>query len=87
MLRKADSRFIGAKLQLFLPAPDSEIKELNFNSPNESYELDPLPTWLLRQCIQQLLQPITAILIGSLAEAMMPSGTKCSAVTLLLKRV
>ena len=44
---KADNIFSVEKLQEFHPASDSEIKEVIFNSPNRSYEFDPLPYWLL----------------------------------------
>ena len=63
---KADNIFSGGKLEVFHPASDSEIKGLIFNSPNKSCDLDPLPTWLLKKCIDPLQQPITAIINRSL---------------------
>jgi len=83
---KADNIFSGEKLQVFHPASDREIKELIFNSPNKSCDFDPLPTWLLKKCIDPLLQPVTAIVNRSLAEGVMPSSLKCAAVTPLLKK-
>ena len=83
---KADSRISGEKLQVFHPASDSEIKELILNPPNKWHDLDRLPTWLLRRCIDTLLQPITAIINKSLSEGLMPSNLKWAAVTQLPKK-
>ena len=71
---------------MFHPASDSEMKELTFNSPNKSCDLDPLPTALLKKSIDSLLQPVTAIINRSLAEGVMPSSLKCAPVTALLKK-
>ena len=69
---KGDNIFSGQKLQVFHPASESEIKELIFNSANMSWDFDPMPTWLLKKCLDPLLQPVTAIENRSLAEGVMP---------------
>ena len=50
------------KLQVSQSASQSETNELIFSSPNKSCDLDLPPTWLLKMCIDPLLQPITAII-------------------------
>ena len=58
------------------PATISEVKERTISFPNNSYDLDPLPTWLMKKCIATLLQPVTAIINRSLAEGAMPCSLK-----------
>ena len=79
---KTHSRLSGEKRQVFHPASDTEIKELIFNSPNKPCDLDPLPTWLQKNCIQ----PTTAIINRSLAERLMPPSLPYAAVIPLLKK-
>ena len=38
-------------------------------SPAKSYELDPLPTWLLKECIAELVPTITDIVNMSLRDS------------------
>ena len=49
-------------------------------------DLDPLPTLFLKKCIDERLQPITAILNRSLAEGIMPSSLKCAEVIPVLEK-
>ena len=60
---------------------DSEIKELIFNSPSKSCDLDRLLIWLLKKCIDPILHFITAIVKRSLSEGVIPSSLKCAALT------
>jgi hypothetical protein len=41
---------------------DTEIPKIIRNSPNKSYELDPIPTCLMKYCLNELLQLITKII-------------------------
>ena len=42
--------------------------------PVKSRELDPLPTWLLKECIAELVPHITDIVKVSLRESMIPKS-------------
>ena len=36
-------------------ARKNEIREISFASPNKSCKLDPIPTWLIKKCVDLLL--------------------------------
>ena len=55
-------------------------------SPNKSCSLDPIPTWLLKNCLDPLLPLITKIINQSLAEGDVPRAFKVAHVTPLLKK-
>ena len=67
----ADIMFNGNMLEMFRPTSEVEVKEIIIKSPNKSCDLDPLPTWLLKKCVDQLLPLITAIINRSMAESVM----------------
>jgi len=54
------------KLTEFKPASNEEIEKIINKSANKSCELDPLPTWLLKLCLPELLLIITKIINLSL---------------------
>ena len=56
------------------------------SSPNKSCELDPLPTTLLKVCLDTLLSPITNIVNASLYSGLFPDGFKQAQVNPLLKK-
>ena len=51
----ADIIFNGNMLEMFRPVSEVEVKEIIIKAPNKSCDLDPLPTWLLKKCVDQLL--------------------------------
>ena len=53
---------VNSLLVSFEPATADEVKTIIMSSPNKSCELDPLPTVLLKSCLDTLLKPITRIL-------------------------
>ena len=65
----ADIMFNGNMLEMFRPTSEVEVKEITLKSPNKLCDLDPLPTWLLKKCVDQLLPLITAIVHGSMDES------------------
>ena len=56
------------------------------SSPNKSCELDPLPTVLLKSCLDTLLKPITDIINASLCSGLFPDDFKHAHVNPLLKK-
>ena len=47
--------FSGTPLTTFMDATELEIRIIIKLSPAKSCELDPLPTWLLKECIAELV--------------------------------
>ena len=71
-----DVMFDGIPLQRFLPATHDEVKRIITNSPNKTCDLDPIPTWLLRQCLDHFVLLITAIINKSVAASVVPACFK-----------
>jgi len=80
----ADIMFKGNMVEMFRPT--SEVKEIIMKSSNKSYDLDPLPIWLLKKGLDQLLPLITAIVNRSMDESVMPLCLKRATITPLIKR-
>jgi len=47
----ANIMFNGNMLEIFRPTSEVEVKEIIVKSPNKSCDLDPLPSWLLKKCV------------------------------------
>ena len=74
------------QLQNFHPATTDEIRTLIKTSPSKSCPLDPIPTFLLKDCLEELLPVITTIINASLYTALVPISFKKAVVTPLLKK-
>jgi len=68
----ANIMFNGNMLEMFRSTSKVEVKEIIIKSPNKSCDWDPMPNWLLKKCIDQLLSLITAIVNRSMDESVMP---------------
>ena len=55
-------------------------------SPNKSCELDPIPTWLLKCCLTELLPLITTQVKKSLTTGSFPEGFKLALIKPHLKK-
>ena len=64
----ADVKYSGAPLTQFYPASCDEIRKLIMKSPSKSWDLDPLPTHILKQSIDEFVPIITAMVNKSLSE-------------------
>ena len=53
--------FSGTPLTAFMDATEIEIQNIIRRSSAKSCELDPLPTWLLKECIAELVPTFTDI--------------------------
>jgi hypothetical protein len=74
------------RLAYFDPATPQEVKRIIQNSPNKSCELDPIPTWLLKECIDELLPLITHIINASMELGYVPKEFKIARIRPLLKK-
>ena len=70
----------------FAPASEEEIKKVIKSSPDKSCELDPIPTWLLKSCLPELLPFLTKIINFSLETGYVPASYKSSLIRPLLKK-
>ena len=73
-------------LSSFPPATEDEVRRIVMKSPNKSCELDPIPTWLLKLCIEELLPVLTVIVNASLQTSCVPSAFKSALIRPLLKK-
>ena len=78
--------FSGVPLNTFMDATEAEIWNIIKLSPVKSCELDPLPTWLLKECKAELVPIITDIVNMSLRESMIPKSLKTAHIRPLLKK-
>ena len=62
----ADSPQLNSQLASFEPATTAEVRKIIMSSPSKCCDLDPLPTVLLKACLDVLIQPITYIINASL---------------------
>ena len=74
------------KLDSFEPATNEEVMAILKKLPNKTCSLDPVPTWLVIKCCEELCPSITSIVNSSLAESDMPSLLKKAIVKPLLKK-
>lgn len=73
-------------MESLAPATQDEVRRLILTSPTKSSVLDPIPTTLLKSCIDVLIAPITSLINMSLAEGSVPPVFKSAVVTPLLKK-
>ena len=71
-----DSPRVNSLLVSFEPATVDEVRKIIMSSPNKSCDLDPLPTVLLKACLDTLLKPITDIINASLCSGLFPDDFK-----------
>ncbi len=70
----------------FTPTTTSEVRSIILKSRNDSCDLYPFPTRLLKHYIYDLIVPITAIINLSMREGVVPTDFKQALVTPLIKR-
>jgi len=63
-----------------------EVRKLVMESPAKSCSLDPMPTYVLRDCLDALLPFLTALINSSLRDGHLPAPHKTAVVTPLLKK-
>jgi hypothetical protein len=73
-------------LQSFRKVTEEEVRKLISSSPNKQCDLDPCPTYLVKEYLDQLAIPITNIINYSLSEGVFPECFKKALVTPLLKK-
>ena len=77
---------VGAKLDIFLPATEGEVKLLVAKSSSKWCSLDPVPTWMLKAHLDCLLPSITNLVNESMSTGIVPTKMKAALVMPLLKK-
>ncbi|KAK7092915.1 hypothetical protein V1264_008591 [Littorina saxatilis] len=78
--------FHGAHLTDFSPVTKEQVKKIIEKAPPKSCILDPIPSELLSECLEELLPVITDIINQSLTSGQVPTSFKHAVVTPLLKK-
>ena len=73
-----DKEFTGVYLHEFKPAFQDEIRAIIMTASPRSCELDPMPTFLLKPCLESCLALVTDIINKSLTQAVVPSTCSSS---------
>ena len=68
------------------PCTEEELRKILMAAPAKSCSLDPIPTWLLRKCLNVLLPVLVRIINKSLQLGEVPASMKYALITPLLKK-
>ncbi len=82
-----ESQLFKTDLQNVKEFTQEEVKEIVFKSPNKFCDLDPLPTCIIRDCIEEVLPLLTKIVNLSLTYGEMHDDLKLAITKLLLKKL
>ena len=81
-----DQSFNGVPLNCFSSVTLQEIRHIILKAPSKSCELDPLPSWQLKECVDELSPIVTSIVNASLNHAIVPLSLKTALIRPLLKK-
>ena len=70
----------------FSPVSEDSVRDIIMKSSSTSCSLDPIPTWLLKKCLDELLPVITRIINMSFQGGRFPDILKSAQITPLLKK-
>ncbi len=82
-----DEPMFNTQLSEFKSLTEDEVKKIVLKSPNKYYELDPIPTNLLRKCIDEILLLLTKIINLSLQLGDMQTSLKKAIIKPMLKKL
>src|SRR5208282_4568028 len=75
-----------ASFKQLLACTENDVRDVIMNSPSKQCSLDPIPTSMVKGCIDVLLPYLTAMCSASLAEGYLPVSQRHAVVTPLLKK-
>ena len=78
--------FDPSKLTVFTQVTQDEIGKIISKSSTKLCLLDPLPTFLIMECLDIFLPSITKLVDCSLSEGLVPDGFKKAVVTPVIKK-
>ena len=85
-LQAVDQNPILSKLEVFPSTNTIEVHKIILESSSATCDLDVFPTALLKECLSELIEPLTDIVNLSLQGAAVPAATKRASVTPLIKK-
>ena len=85
-LQNINPNFTGQTFEYFSSVTEQDVRKIIHSSPSKSCALDPIPTWLLKQCEDQLIPVLTLIINASLSTAEFSDELKKAFVTPLIKK-
>jgi hypothetical protein len=78
---------MGQELTRFRPLSNDEVRKLILKSASKSCDLDPIPTWLLKHGLEELLPVIAYIVNESFESGIVPLDFKLALLVPHLKRM
>ena len=81
-----DCRCGDVKLSQFSELSENKVRQLIESFSNATCQLDPLPTWLFKLCIDALASKVTDLVNHSLTKGYVPDQWKTALVTPLQKK-
>ena len=82
------NKFDGEVLDSFTEVSEDDVRNIIHSSPTKSCALDPILTWLLKKCEDELIHVLTLIVITSLSScAAFPKELKRAFLTPLIKKI
>ena len=81
------NKFDGEVLDSFTEVTEDDIRKIVHSSPTKSCALDPVPTWLLKKCEDELIPVLTLIVDTSFSCAEFPKELKRAFLTPLIKKI
>ena len=77
----------SATFDSFVPLSEQEVRKLIMDSKSTTCDLDPIPTWLLKKCVDILLPVLTKMINLSLHCGVFPDEWKLALVIPLIKKL
>ena len=77
---------LTCSLNVFSAVTKSEVRKIIAKSPTKSCSLDPAPTWIVKDSVDELIPMVTILVNLSLQSANVPDSMKQALVTPLLKK-
>ncbi len=83
---KHDFNNSAQMLQSFDVVDETEVRNIISKIPDKTSSLDPLPTWLLKRCVDTLLPVITSIINNSFRSGLFPLPLRQAVIAPLIKK-
>ena len=81
-----ESGYQPPSLSTFVSVSEHDVKKIILRSPSKSCLLDPWPTFLVKDCLNILITPITKLINLSLSQGIFPNKFKSAIITPILKK-
>ena len=73
-------------MHTFEPFTETDIRQLLKKSSIVFCSVDPMPTWLVKDCLDVLISPITNIVNKSFSRGVFPRSTKAALIKTINKK-